>query len=81
MLVVSTRMRAGVPSTAGTPNCSAASTNTRSELARIAGSTSGKVTRVVVRHRLAPDESDASSSAGSIERSAPPTRRNTNGIS
>ena len=71
MLVVSTLILAGVPSTAGTANCSAARMNTRSPPARIAGSTSGSVTRSVVRNTPAPAESEASSSAGFIERSAP----------
>jgi hypothetical protein len=81
MLVVRTRILAGVPRTAGTPNCSAASMKTSSAPPSIAGSTSGSVTRQVVFHMPAPEDSDASSSVGSIDRSAPATMRNTKGIS
>ena len=47
----------------------------------MAGRTSGSVTFVVVVHRLAPEESEASSRLGSMERRAPPTIRKTNGVS
>ena len=55
--------------------------NTRRPPARIAGSTSGKVMRSAVRTMPAPAERAASSRVGSMERSAPLTRRNTSGVS
>ncbi len=65
--------------TAGMPNCPAALRNTSSAEEPIAGAIRGSVTRVSVRQAPAPWMRAASSSAGSIERSAPATNRNTIG--
>ncbi len=64
---------------AGTSKVSMPRMNSRISVARIAGRTSGRVMLRVVRIRPLPATSDASSSEGSIDRSAALISRKTSG--
>ncbi len=79
MSVVSTEMRPGRPTSAGTSNASTARMNTSIASAMIEGSDSRMVTRWIVCQTPAPCTRAASSSSGLALRSVALTSRNASG--